>query len=68
MLDYSLVVTVSGRYAGLPEIGTATQQMLPRNSDVTLGQGGSRTDVKAFELMAALDEYEQDRGTSSTQA
>lgn len=36
MLQHSLVMTVSGRYAPFPEIGAAALQMLARNSDVSL--------------------------------
>lgn len=36
MLHYSLVMTASGQYAPLPEIGVATLQMLARNSEVVL--------------------------------
>ena len=36
MLQYSLVMTVSGQYAGFADIGAATLQMLARNSDIAL--------------------------------
>lgn len=36
LLQYSLVMTVSGQYAAFPEIGAATLQMLARNADVAL--------------------------------
>lgn len=36
MLQYSLVMTVSGQYAAFPEIGAATLRMLARNADVAL--------------------------------
>lgn len=62
MLHYSLVMTVSGQYAGLPEIGTATLQMLARNSEVTLSHeeardlvGGMRTLSAHPEVAASLD-------------
>jgi 2-haloacid dehalogenase len=62
MLQYSLVMTVGGQYAGLPEIGTATLQMLARNSEVTLSPdeakeivGGMRTLAPHPEVAAALE-------------
>lgn len=36
MLQYSLVMTVSGQYAAFPEIGAAALQMLARNADIVL--------------------------------
>lgn len=39
MLHYSLVMTTSGQYAALPDIGAATLQMLARNSEVVLDPG-----------------------------
>ena len=52
MLQYSLVMTVSGQYAGLPEIGTATLQMLARNSEVTLGQDEAKEIVAGMKTLA----------------
>lgn len=52
MLHYSLVMTVSGQYAGLPEIGTATLQMLARNSDITLSQQEAKQIVSGMRTLA----------------
>ena len=48
MLQYSLVLTVSGQYKPFPEIGGAVLQMLARNSDLSL----SHDDAMA--LMAGM--------------
>lgn len=48
MLHYSLVMTVSGQYAALPDIGAAALQMLARNSEVVLDP------KEAAELVAGM--------------
>ena len=52
MLHYSLVMTVSGQYAALPEIGTATLQMLARNSDITLDTEEAKQIVSGMRTLA----------------
>ena len=53
MLHYSLVMTVSGQYAGLPEIGAATLQMLARNSDVTLSSNEAKHIVAGMRALSS---------------
>ncbi len=52
MLQYSLVMTVSGQYAAFPEIGAATLQMLARNADVALAP------AEAASLLAGMRSLE----------
>mgnify|MGYP003576772373 FL=1 len=62
MLHYALVMSASGQYAPLPEIGVATLQMLARNSEVVLDAhearqwvAGLRTLVPHPEVQPALE-------------
>lgn len=53
MLQYSLAMTVSGQYAGLPEIGAATLRMLARSSDLALGDDEAKEIVAGMRTLAA---------------
>lgn len=53
MLHHSLVMTASGQYAALPDIGTATLQMLARNCDVELAAGEAKQIVGGMRSLAA---------------
>lgn len=73
MLHYSLVMTVSGQYASLPEVGVATLQMLARNSDVELDTrdakqivGGMRTLVAHADAAPALERLKKAGFTLAT--
>lgn len=46
MLQYSLVLTVSGEYRALSEIGAATLQMMARNRDVVLSEADAKEALK----------------------
>lgn len=52
MLQYSLVMTVSGQYAAFPEIGAATLQMLARNADVALAPQEASTLLAGMRSLA----------------
>lgn len=52
MLHYSLVMTVSGQFTGFPEIGTASLQMLARNSDIRLPADEARQMVGGMRTLA----------------
>lgn len=73
MLHYSLVMTVSGQYAALPEIGAATLQMLARNSEVVLDSqeaaeliGGMRTLPPHPDVTPALERLQKARVRMAT--
>ena len=53
MLQYSLAMTVSGRYAALGEIGAATLQMLARNSDIALSGKGAQAVLAGLRTLDA---------------
>lgn len=53
MLQYSLVMTVSGQYTGLPEIGVATLQMVARNSDIALDEQQAKQIVGGMRTLSA---------------
>ncbi|AEG91468.1 haloacid dehalogenase type II [Ramlibacter tataouinensis] len=66
MLHYSLVLTVSGQYAGFPEIGAAALRMLARNADLGLSQqdalavmAGMRTAAAHPEVIPALERLQR---------
>lgn len=46
MLQYSLVMTVSGQYKALGEIGAATLQMMARNREVVLSEADAKEALK----------------------
>ena len=52
MLQYSLVMTVSGQYAPFPDIGAAVLRMLARNSDVNLSQEDAQEALSILRKLA----------------
>lgn len=52
MLQYSLVLTVSGQYAAFPEVGVATLQMLARNSDLAIEADDARAILAGMRTLA----------------
>lgn len=63
MLQYSLVTTVSGQYAPLPEIGAATLQMLARNRGLTLIDEDAK---KALAPMTSLPSHPEVQASLET--
>lgn len=59
MLQYSLVMTVSNQYSGLADIGTATLQMLARNSDVSLSADDARQIVAGMRTLSPHPEVSE---------
>ena len=52
MLQYSLVMTVSGRYDPFPEIGAAALQMLARNSAIPLSDEDAKATMALMRELA----------------
>ena len=59
MLQYSLVMTVSGQYQALGEIGAATLQMMAKNREVVLGADEAK---EALKPMLSLPAHADVRG------
>lgn len=53
MLQYSLVMTVSGQYAALSDIGVATLKMIAKNHDVVLADTEARDIVGSIRSLPA---------------
>lgn len=54
LLQYSLAMTASGRYAAFADIGAAVLQMLARNSDIALDEADAK---KVLSVMQALSPH-----------
>lgn len=52
MLQYSLVLTVSGQYKPFPEIGAATLRMLARNSDLSVSHDDAMAVMAGMKSLA----------------
>lgn len=59
MLQYSLVMTVSGQYQALGEIGAATLQMMARNREVVLSEAAAKEALKPMLSLPAHPDVRQ---------
>lgn len=59
MLQYSLVMTVSGQYTALGEIGAATLQMMARNREVVLSDADAKEALKPMLSLPAHADVRQ---------
>lgn len=56
LLQYSLVVTVSGQYAPFPDIGAAALQMLAQNAGVALSEVDAKAALAPMRSLVAHDD------------